>query len=198
MSFGVAARRPRLREWRHRCRWTMGPDRWANRACGGGGRVWVVGNRDRRDACRGAWDQLAVVEAAGTYAVHGGLIGDRTISSFEEIARGPIYRVEGAEVLHPRRPAYRRQGRFVVHVARRPRVVGLGRRAVRGRFGNVHGPGRPGRLGRSRMPRDVLTMVDTRTWRAVSTSLHREPDGARQDAVTRGQAPATPRRRRTG
>ena len=54
------------------------------------------GNRDRRDACRGAWDQLAVVEAAGTYAVHGGLIGDRTITSLEKIARGPIYRAEGA------------------------------------------------------------------------------------------------------
>lgn len=53
------------------------------------------GNRDRRDACRGAWDQLAGVEAAG-YAVHGGLIGDRTITSLEKIARGPIYPAEGA------------------------------------------------------------------------------------------------------
>jgi hypothetical protein len=59
--------------------------------------------------CHGAWDQLAVLEAAGTYAVQGGLIGDWTITSLEKIARGPIYRAESAGVFSSR-PDVQRDG----------------------------------------------------------------------------------------
>ena len=104
----------------HRCRWTMGPDRWADRACGGGD-ACGSGNRDRRDALPGGWDQLAVVEAAGTYAVHGGLIGDRTITSFEKIASGPIHRAGRRRCPQVLRTSsvIDVHGRFVVHAARR-------------------------------------------------------------------------------
>lgn len=104
-----------------------------------------LGTRDRRDACRGAWDQLAGVEAAGTYAVEGGLIGNRTIISLEKIARGLIYRAEGAGS-GPRSASWaessRERARTRSAVATRP-------------FADAAG---------------VLTMVDTRTGRGVSTS----------------------------
>ena len=104
------------------------------------------GNRDRRDACRGAWDQLAVVEAAGTGAVHGGLISDRTIASLEKIAGGPIYRAEGAG--GGPRPA-----RWAGSSRERARTRSA---AATGSFADAAG---------------VLAMVDAGTGRGVSRSL---------------------------
>jgi hypothetical protein len=42
--------------------------------------------------------QTVVDEAAGKYAMHGGLIGDWTITSFTEIAKAPIFRAKGTEL----------------------------------------------------------------------------------------------------
>ena len=53
--------------------------------------------RDRRGTLQFAGDRLAVVDAAGKYAVQAGLIGDWMIISFEKIAGGPSYRAQGVE-----------------------------------------------------------------------------------------------------
>jgi hypothetical protein len=42
--------------------------------------------------------QTVVDEAAGKYAMHGGLIGDWTITSFTEIAKSPIFKAKGTEL----------------------------------------------------------------------------------------------------
>jgi hypothetical protein len=42
--------------------------------------------------------QTVVDEAAGKYAMHGGLIGDWTITSFTEIAKAPIFKAKGTEL----------------------------------------------------------------------------------------------------
>jgi hypothetical protein len=42
--------------------------------------------------------QTIVDEAAGKYAMHGGLVGDFTTTSFTEIAKTPIYRAKGTEL----------------------------------------------------------------------------------------------------
>jgi hypothetical protein len=43
-------------------------------------------------------EQTVVDEAAGTYKMHGGLVGDWATTSFTEIATSPIYRAKGTEV----------------------------------------------------------------------------------------------------
>jgi hypothetical protein len=117
--------------------------------------LWVGATATAEIPCQVAWDQPAVIEAAGTYAVQGGLIGDWTITSFEKIARARSVAWKAPRCLQVLRTSsvIDVHGRFVVHAARRLRVVGLGRRAGRGRLRNAHRPGRPGRLGPSRMPR---------------------------------------------
>ena len=42
--------------------------------------------------------QIVVDEAAGTFKMQGGLIGDWAITSFTEIAKTPIYRAKGTEL----------------------------------------------------------------------------------------------------
>ena len=42
--------------------------------------------------------QIVVDEAAGTFKMQGGLIGDWAITSFTEIAKAPIYRAKGTEL----------------------------------------------------------------------------------------------------
>jgi hypothetical protein len=42
--------------------------------------------------------QTVVDEAAGTFRMHGGLIGDWAITSFTEIAKAPVYRAKGTEL----------------------------------------------------------------------------------------------------
>jgi hypothetical protein len=42
--------------------------------------------------------QTVVDEAAGKYAMHGGLVGDWTFTSYTEIAKTPIYRAKGTEL----------------------------------------------------------------------------------------------------
>jgi hypothetical protein len=42
--------------------------------------------------------QTVVDEAAGTYTMHGGLIGDWATTSFTEIAKAPIYKAKGTEL----------------------------------------------------------------------------------------------------
>jgi hypothetical protein len=43
-------------------------------------------------------EQRVVDGAAGTYEIHGGVIGDWAITSFTAIATSPIYRAKGTEV----------------------------------------------------------------------------------------------------
>ena len=117
--------------------------------------LWVGATATAEIPRQVAWDQPAVVEAAGTYAVQGGPIGDWTITSFENIASGPVRRVEGAEVSSGAADVQRDRRARAIRWARcaSPAGSGLGRRAGRGRLRNAHRPGRPGRLGPSRMPR---------------------------------------------
>ena len=42
--------------------------------------------------------QIVVDEAAGTYTMQGGLIGDWAITSFTEIAKAPLYKGKGTEL----------------------------------------------------------------------------------------------------
>jgi hypothetical protein len=42
--------------------------------------------------------QIVVDEAAGTYTMQGGLIGDWAITSFTEIAKAPLYKAKGTEL----------------------------------------------------------------------------------------------------
>jgi pimeloyl-ACP methyl ester carboxylesterase len=124
---------PRFEGWRHRCRRKMG--------LGG--------------VCQVSADQLAVVEAAGKYAAQVGLIGDSAIASFKEIAAGLISRARGTECSRVVWTSSVRgvRGRSVRHAALRLQALGPVRRARRGRLGNPHGSGQPGRPGPSRAAR---------------------------------------------
>jgi hypothetical protein len=42
--------------------------------------------------------QTVVDEASGKYLMHGGLLGDWTITGFTEIAKAPLYRAKGTEL----------------------------------------------------------------------------------------------------
>ena len=81
-------------------------------------RSWVVATATAEIPDQVAGDELAVVEAAGKYAVQGGLIGDWTITSFGKIARGPIYRAEGAEVFSGRPEVQRDRSAWAIRCAR--------------------------------------------------------------------------------
>ena len=118
-----------------------------------------------------AGDELAVVEAAGTYAVQGGLIGDWTITSFGKIARVPIYRAEGAEVFSGRPDVQRDRSAWAIRCARCASAAASGP-------GSASGAGSSWERARTRSARatrasagavGVLAMVDTGTGRAVST-----------------------------
>jgi hypothetical protein len=92
-------------------------------------------------------DQPAVVEAACKYAAHFGLIGDWAIASFKEIAAALTSRARSTEVFSGCLDIERERRARAVRPARCAPAAGIrtGRRARRGRLGNPHGSGQPGR-----------------------------------------------------
>ena len=187
----VAARGPQLGDWTRTCRWNMGPDGWANRACGGGWSLWVGATATAEIPCQVAWDQPAVIEAAGTYAVQGGLIGDWTITSFEKIASGPVRRVEGAEVSSGPADVQRDRRASAISCSRCASAADRGPRSASGAGSSPErAPTRSAGATRA-FPdaADGLVMVDTRTWRAVSTFCI-------GNLMVRGRTPSRAGRRR--
>ena len=133
--------------------------------------LWVGATATAEIPYQVAWDQPAVVEAAGTYAVKGGLIGDWTITSFEKIASGPVRRVEGAEVSSGPADVQRDRRAWAIRCARCASAASRGpRSASEAGSSPERAPNRSAGATRA-FPdaADVLVMVDTRTWRAVST-----------------------------
>jgi hypothetical protein len=92
--------------------------------------LWVGATATGEIPCEVAWDQPAVVEAAGTYAVQGGLIGDWTITSFEKIASGPVRRTEGAEVPSGPADVQRDRRAWAIRCARCASTAGRGPRSA--------------------------------------------------------------------
>jgi predicted alpha/beta-hydrolase family hydrolase len=145
---------PRFERWRHRCRRRMGLGvcrpclTWWWRSLFA---VAVTGEMTYQVSA----DQPAIVEAAGKDAAQVGLIGDCAIAWFKEIAAGLISRVRSTECSRVVWTSSVRgvRGRSVQHAALRLRALGPVRRARRGRLGNPHGSGRPGRRGPSRAAR---------------------------------------------
>jgi dienelactone hydrolase len=134
-------------------------------------RSWAVATATAEITYQVAGGELVVVEAAGKYAAHGGLIGDRTITSFGKVARGPIDRAEGAEVVSGRPDVQRVRSAWAVRCARCASAVGSGPKTA-------SGTGSSRERARTRSARatgafagaaGVLAMVDTGTGRAVST-----------------------------
>lgn len=134
-------------------------------------RSWVVATASAEMPYQVAGDQLAVREAAGKHAVQRGLVGDWTIGSFGKIARGPIYRADGAEVFSDRRGVQDDRRAWAIRCARCASAVGSE-------------PGSAGGAGSSRKRAwtwsagasrafagapGVPVMVDPGTGRAVST-----------------------------
>jgi hypothetical protein len=93
-------------------------------------RSWVVATATAEMPRQVAGNQLAVVEAAGNYVVQGGLIGDWTITSFEKIARGLIYRAEGAEVFSGRPDVQRDRSAWAIRCERCASAAGGGPRSA--------------------------------------------------------------------
>jgi hypothetical protein len=101
-------------------------------------RSWVAATATTEVPYQVARDELAVVEAAGKYAVRGGLIGDWTISPFEKIARAPIDRADCAS------------------------AAGSGPKSASG-AGSPHGRAPTRSAGATRASTGGLAMVDTGT-----------------------------------
>jgi hypothetical protein len=134
-------------------------------------RSWVVATATAEMPYQAAGDQLAVVEADGKYAVQGGLMGDWTITSFGKIARGPIYRAEGAEVFSGRPDVQRDRSAWAIRCARCASAAGSGHRSASG-AGSSRERARTRSAAATRAfagAAGVLAMVDTGTGRAVST-----------------------------
>ncbi len=134
-------------------------------------RSWVVATAAGEITYQVAGDELAVVEAVGKHAVQGGLIGDGTITSFGKIARGPIYRAEGAEVFSGGPDVQRDRSAWAIRCARCASAADRGTRSA-------NGAGSSRERARTRSARatpafagaaGVLAVVDTRTGRAIST-----------------------------
>jgi hypothetical protein len=58
----------------------------------------VAGSASAATTYRVSGEQTVVDEAAGTYEMHGALVGDWATTSFTEIATSPIYRGKGTEL----------------------------------------------------------------------------------------------------
>ena len=153
--------------------------------------LWVGATATAEIPYQVAWDQPAVVEAAGTYAVQGGLIGDWTITSFEKIASGPVRRVEGAEVSSGPADVQRDRRAWAIRCARCASAAGRGPRSASGAGSSPErAPTRSAGATRAFADAaDVLVMVDTRTWRAVSTFCI-------GNLMVRGRTPSRAGRRR--
>lgn len=151
-------------------------------------RSWAVATATGEIPYQVAGDELAVAEPTGKNAVQGGLIGDWTLPSFGEIARGPICRAEGAEVFSGRPDVQRDQSAWAIRCAPCASDAGSGSRSASGagRGGNAHGPGQPERLGPSRVPRSC--------WRWSTPGLggpsRRSPSGTSCCAAQRDHARA--------
>ena len=133
--------------------------------------LWVGATATAEIPCQVAWDQPAVVEAAGKYAVQGGLIGDWTITSFEKIARGPIYRAEGAEVFSGRPDVQRDRRAWATRCAHCASAARVGPRSASG-AGSSRELARVRSAGATRAfagAAGVLAIVATRAGRGVST-----------------------------
>jgi hypothetical protein len=133
-------------------------------------RSWVVATATAEVPDQEAGNELAVAEVAGKYAVQGGLIGDGTITSFGKIARGPIYRAEGAEVFSGRPDVQRDRSAWAIRYADCASAAGSGPRSASGAGSSrERARTRSARAPRAFAGAGVLAIVDTGTGRVVST-----------------------------
>lgn len=89
-------------------------------------RLWVAVAVTAEMTYQVSADQLAVVEAAGKYAAHVGLLDDCAIASFKEIAAGLISRARGTEVFSGCLDVERERRARAVRPARCAPAAGIG------------------------------------------------------------------------
>ena len=129
------------------------------------------GNRDRRDPLPGCVGSAR--GRRGRRQVRGEGWADRRLDDhvFEKIASGPVRRVEGAEVSSGPADVQRDRRAWAIRCARCASAASRGpRSASEAGSSPERAPNRSAGATRA-FPdaADVLVMVDTRTWRAVST-----------------------------
>jgi hypothetical protein len=149
------------------------------------------GNRDRRDPLPGCVGSAR--GHRGRRHVRGAGWADRRLDDhvFREDREGPVRRVEGAEVSSGPADVQRDRRAWAIRCARCASAAGRGPRSASGAGSSPErAPTRSAGATRAVADAaDVLVMVDTRTWRAVSTFCI-------GNLMVRGRTPSRAGRRR--